>query len=123
MARELRRDGIGWLDATGMGGWYARMQLFPVNIVRLIAMIGCRRSEIINLLWKDVDSDHSCLRLSQSKERFSVHPIGLPVVEFLDSERPLPMAAMFFRVGAMTMPLAVSSTNGMQSSKAHRLTG
>lgn len=99
------------------------MQLFPVNIVRLIAMIGCRRSEIINLLWKDVDSDHSCLRLSQSKERFSVHPIGLPVVEFLDSERPLPMAAMFFRVGAMTMPLAVSSTNGMQSSKAHRLTG
>lgn len=63
---------------------------FPttVNIIRLIAMTGCRRSEIINLLWKDVDIDHSCLRLSQSKEGFSVRPIGLPVVEFLDSERP-----------------------------------
>jgi integrase len=59
-----------------------------VNIIRQIAMTGCRRSEIINLLWNDVDLDHSCLRLSQSKEGFSVRPIGLPVVEFLESELP-----------------------------------
>ncbi|MGC1470341.1 MAG: site-specific integrase [Sphingorhabdus sp.] len=61
---------------------------YPItaNIIRLIAMTGCRRSEIINLLWKDVDVDHSCLRLSQSKEGFSVRPIGLPVVEFLETE-------------------------------------
>jgi integrase len=66
----------------------AAEQSYPitVNIVRLIAMTGCRRSEIINLLWKDVDLDHSCLRLSQSKEGFSVRPIGLPVVEFLEGE-------------------------------------
>jgi integrase len=63
-------------------------QSYPmtVNIIRQIAMTGCRRSEIINLLWNDVDIDHSCLRLSQSKEGFSVRPIGLPVVEFLESE-------------------------------------
>lgn len=68
----------------------AAEQSYPltVAIIRLIAMTGCRRSEIINLLWKDVDIDHSCLRLSQSKEGFSVRPVGLPVVEFLDSERP-----------------------------------
>ena len=59
-----------------------------VNIIRQIAKTGCRRSEIINLLWSDVDLDHSCLRLSQSKEGFSVRAIGLPVVEFLESERP-----------------------------------
>ena len=59
-----------------------------VNIIRKLAMTGCRRSEIINLLWNDVDIDHSCLRLSQSKEGFSVRPIGLPVVEFLERERP-----------------------------------
>lgn len=59
-----------------------------VNIIRQIAMTGCRRSEIINLLWCDVDSDHSCLRLSQSKEGYSVRAIGLPVVEFFESERP-----------------------------------
>jgi integrase len=57
-----------------------------VNIIRLIALTGCRRSEIINLLWSDVDIAHSCLRLSKSKEGFSVRPIGLPVVEFLESE-------------------------------------
>jgi integrase len=59
-----------------------------VKIIRLIAMTGCRRSEIINLLWNDIDIDHSCLRLSHSKEGFSVRPIGLPVVEFLESEYP-----------------------------------
>ena len=35
----------------------------------------------------DVDLEHSCLRLSQSKEGFSVRAIGLPVVEFLQQER------------------------------------
>jgi integrase len=67
-----------------------------VNIIRLIAMTGCRRSEIINLLWNDVDIDHSCLRLTQSKEGFSVRPIGLPVVEFLDVERPYADATFVF---------------------------
>ncbi|MEQ1538022.1 MAG: hypothetical protein ABL928_03770 [Sphingorhabdus sp.] len=32
--------------------------------------------------------DHSCLRLSQSKEGFSVRPVGLPVIEFLETELP-----------------------------------
>lgn len=56
-----------------------------VDIIRQIAMTGCRRGEIINLKWCDVDIDGSCLRLSDSKEGRSVRPIGLPVVEFLES--------------------------------------
>jgi len=69
---------------------HAATQRYPttVNIIRLIAMTGCRRSEIINLLWNDVDIDHSCLRLSRSKEGFSVRPIGLPVIEYLECEHP-----------------------------------
>lgn len=58
-----------------------------VAIIRQIALTGCRRSEIINLAWSDVDLERSCLRLSHSKEGYSVRPIGLPVVEFLESER------------------------------------
>jgi integrase len=63
-----------------------------VNIIRQIAMTGCRRSEIIELLWSDVDLDRSCLdrsclRLSKSKEGYSVRAIGLPVVEFLECEQ------------------------------------
>ncbi len=63
-------------------------QFWPsTDIIRQIALTGCRRSEIINLKWCDVDLDGSCLRLSDSKEGKSIRPIGLPVVEFLEAER------------------------------------
>lgn len=58
-----------------------------VAIIRQIALTGCRRSEIINLKWKEVDTGASCLRLIDSKEGQSIRPIGLPVIEFLDEQR------------------------------------
>ncbi|AMG72545.1 tyrosine-type recombinase/integrase [Sphingopyxis granuli] len=58
-----------------------------IDIIRQIALTGCRRGEIINLKWCDVDLDGSCLRLSDSKEGKSVRPIGLPVVEFLEQQQ------------------------------------
>lgn len=61
--------------------------LVAVDIIRQIAMTGCRRGEIITLGWEEVDTDHSCLRLIDSKEGASVRPIGLPVVEYLESRR------------------------------------
>src|SRR3546814_6303599 len=57
------------------------------DIIRQIALTGCRRGEIINLKWCDVDIDGSCLRLSESKEGKSVRPVGLPVVEFLEQHQ------------------------------------
>jgi len=57
------------------------------DIVRQIALTGCRRSEIIGLRWSDVDLTNSCLRLSDSKEGASIRPIGLAVVEFLEMQR------------------------------------
>ncbi|QJB69894.1 tyrosine-type recombinase/integrase [Parasphingorhabdus halotolerans] len=58
-----------------------------VAVIRQIALTGCRRGEIISLPWKDVDIEKSCFRLSDSKEGYSVRPIGLPVVEFLEKHR------------------------------------
>ena len=55
---------------------------------KAIALTGCRRGEIINLIWPEVDSDNSCLRLTDSKEGASVRPIGLPVVDLLNARRP-----------------------------------
>ncbi|MDZ7894738.1 MAG: site-specific integrase [Sphingobium sp.] len=55
-----------------------------VEIIRQIAMTGCRRSEMIELKWSEVDTDASCLRLEDSKEGESIRPIGLPVVERLE---------------------------------------
>lgn len=56
-----------------------------VDIIRQIALTGCRRSEIIGLMWSEVDLDGSCLRLVDSKEGMSIRPVGLPVVEFLEA--------------------------------------
>jgi integrase len=57
-------------------------------IARAIALTGCRRGEIINLIWPEVDVDNSCLRLIDSKEGASVRPIGLPVVDLFAARRP-----------------------------------
>lgn len=54
------------------------------EIIRQIALTGCRRTEMITLQWDEADTDTSCLRLKDSKEG---RPIGLPVVEYLEGRR------------------------------------
>jgi integrase len=56
------------------------------DIIRQIALTGCRRSEMIKLRWIEADLETSCLRLTDSKEGASVRAIGLPVVEFLEAQ-------------------------------------
>jgi integrase len=56
-------------------------------IIRLFALTGCRRSELLSLTWGEVDFESSCLRLADSKEGYSVRPVGLPVIEFMDRHR------------------------------------
>jgi integrase len=58
-----------------------------VDIVRQIALTGCRRTEMIKLQWAEADTDASYLRLVDSKEGASIRPIGLPVVEYLENRR------------------------------------
>lgn len=61
--------------------------MMTVDIIRQIALTGCRRSEMIKLMWTEADTDSSCLRLVDSKEGASIRPIGLPVVEYLEERR------------------------------------
>ena len=61
--------------------------VMTVDIIRQIALTGCRRSEIIGLMWSEVDIEDSCLRLADSKEGVSVRPVGLPVIEFIEARR------------------------------------
>jgi integrase len=58
-----------------------------IEIIRQIALTGCRRTEMITLRWEETDTDASCLRLIDSKEGASTRPIGLPVVEYLENRR------------------------------------
>ena len=58
------------------------------EIVRALALSGCRRGEIVNLTWPEVDLQESCLRLRDTKEGASVRPIGLAPVALLNRRRP-----------------------------------
>jgi integrase len=62
------------------------------DIVRALGLSGCRRGEIVNLTWPEVDLQASCLRLRDTKEGASVRPIGLALVALLNRRRP-PLAA------------------------------
>ncbi|WP_334147176.1 tyrosine-type recombinase/integrase [Hyphomicrobium sp.] len=67
-----------------------------VDIIRQIALTGCRRSEMISLMWTEADTDASCLRLEDSKEGESIRAIGLPVVEYLEERRKTAMGTYVF---------------------------
>ena len=58
-----------------------------VDIVRQIAMTGCRRREITDLKGTEADTQASCLRLEDSKEGESIRAMGLPVVDYLERRR------------------------------------
>lgn len=66
------------------------------EIIRQIALTGCRRTEIIKLKWAEADTDASRLRLIDSKEGKSTRPIGLPVVEYLENRRDDDVGAYVF---------------------------
>jgi len=55
-----------------------------IDAVRLLALTGCRRGEIENLRWDEVDLAGHCLRLSDSKEGKSIRPLGNASIELLE---------------------------------------
>ena len=60
-----------------------------LNIIRLLALTGARKSEIAGLRWSEVDFDHGCLRLAKSKTGAKVIPLApaaLAILEGLDPQ-------------------------------------
>lgn len=56
-----------------------------VQIIRVLAMSGCRRGEIIKVKKTEIDVSGSAFRFDDTKEGQSIRPMGLPVVEYFDS--------------------------------------
>jgi integrase len=54
-----------------------------VAAIRLIALTGCRRSEILNLRWPEVDFEASCFRLGETKTGPSIRPLPKPAQAIL----------------------------------------
>lgn len=55
----------------------------PLAMIRLLALTGCRRGEIENLKWADVDLIGAALRLSDTKTGASVRPLGAAAIAIL----------------------------------------
>ncbi|MCA9695015.1 MAG: tyrosine-type recombinase/integrase [Myxococcales bacterium] len=53
--------------------------------IRLLALTGMRRGEVLALEWSMVDRRHRCFRLPDSKTGQKSVPIGTPVLELLDA--------------------------------------
>ena len=53
--------------------------------MRLLALTGCRRGEVAALTWPEVDLDARQLRLSATKEGYSIRPLGQPAADLLAS--------------------------------------
>lgn len=54
-----------------------------IGIARLWALTGCRRNEITELTWDEVDLDRGFLLLQNTKTGRSIRPLGLAAIEIL----------------------------------------
>jgi integrase len=67
MARFLSVDEIGCLAVALQKETARTGNPFPSAAIELLLLTGCRKGEILDLLWSDVDFENSCLRLRDSK--------------------------------------------------------
>jgi integrase len=56
--------------------------------IQLLAVTGCRRAEIVNLKWSEVDFANSCLRLGDTKTGLSIRPLPEPARAILAGLEP-----------------------------------
>jgi integrase len=54
-----------------------------VQSIRLLALTGCRKGEVMLLQWSEVDLEAHQLRLAKTKEGYSLRPLGQAAVDLL----------------------------------------
>ena len=78
---EYRRLGRALRQAEAEGGVWPP----AVAAIRLLALTGCRRGEILNLRWDDVERTAGDLRLQDAKAGPRMVPLTRPVLSVLDA--------------------------------------
>jgi integrase len=59
--------------------------IFAIQAIRLLIFTGARHNEIVTLTWQEVDFDHACLRLKDSKTGAKIIRLNPPALEILTS--------------------------------------
>lgn len=78
--RIVKRNG-----ATGEGG----ENPYLIAAVRLLALTGCRRSEILTAKWNYLDRERAVLWLPDSKSGAKAVPLGAPALAVLNKIQPV----------------------------------
>jgi integrase len=92
---ERRRERyLSAQELTRLGSALARAEqdasepVAAILAIRLLLLTGCRKSEILNLRWNDVDLESACLRLPDSKTGAKTVLLGAPALKLLvEAER------------------------------------
>jgi integrase len=56
-----------------------------IAALKLLALTGCRRGEILSLPWEWFDAPNSCIRFGDTKTGAQIRPIGKSAAEYLQS--------------------------------------
>ena len=71
-----------------------------LDAMRLLALTGCRRGEVASLTWREVDLGARQLRLSETKEGYSLRPLGQAAADLLASTPRQPHVDAVFVQGS-----------------------
>lgn len=98
---DYRRLGVALVAAEQAGE-----SRVATDAIRLLALTGCRRGEGVGLRWTEVDLGRRVLRLSSTKEGYSLRPLGRAAVELLEGVERHPTSDGVFAAGAEGKPYA-----------------
>ena len=89
---EFRRLGrvLDEVEAEAVGARHGSVTASAVAALRLLMLTGCRRNEILNLQWTDVDLRERELRLRDSKTGPRVVPLSSPAATVLTARPRIP---------------------------------
>ena len=101
------------------GNQYGHLRWHSVAAIRLLALTGMRRDEVLNLTWDMVDYRHRCFRLPDSKTGQKVVPVSDDTLELVRECRrvwescthdPKPRYVIYSRMGTRVRSAVLSAT-------------
>jgi len=90
-----------------------------VAAIRLLALTGMRRSEVLSLTWQMIDYRHHCIRLPESKTGQKIVPVSTRALDLLRECRtvwercahhPKPKHIIYSKSGAAVRPMTLTAT-------------